>query len=80
MTASKDETESIVLDFALLRPFLRTCFKMQCDIFLRRIEASASPYSVNSLESRSRYQLGTGFVGLPRLGPGIQSGSKCFVH
>src|SRR5580692_3240195 len=81
MTAGKDETEAVVLDFLILvRRLVDVRLEVQREVFLGAVEARPPAHSVDSFEARGGNEPRARFIRYAGLRPSVQGNRKGFVH
>src|SRR5580704_11849325 len=81
MTAGKDETEAVVLDFLILvRRLVDARLEVEREVFLCAVEARPPAHSVDSFEARGGNEPGARFIRYAGLRPSVQGNRKGFVH
>src|SRR5271155_5002796 len=86
MAAGKDETQAVILDFLILvrrLPHARFAYarlEIECEIFLRAVEACPPAHSVYSFEACGGNEPGPRFTRYAGLRPRVQSSGKGLVH
>src|SRR5580692_6894629 len=81
MTAGKDETEAVVLNFLILvRRLVDVRLEVQREVFLGAVEARPPAHSVDSFEARGGNEPRARFIRYAGLRPSVQGNRKGFVH
>ena len=81
MTAGKNKTEAVVLDFLIfVRCIVDARFEVEREVFLCAVEARPPAHSVYGFEARGGNEPGARFIRYASLRPGVQSGGKGLVH